>query len=97
MKNMYYILKDKQIIPVDDVITWAKWFEKANRHIANEKVGNKRVSTVFLGIDHGFMSEIPILFETMIFGDDEEYQERYATYEEAEEGHKRVVASIKAN
>lgn len=53
------------------------------------------VSTVFLGIDHGFgsMGNIPILFETMIFnGRHSEFQERYATWDQAVEGHVRAVA-----
>ncbi len=34
----------------------------------------------------------PVLFETMIFGGPEHgYQERYTSWTEAEEGHKRAV------
>ena len=46
------------------------------------------VSTVWLGIDHGFMSPAPIIFETMIFGDSmiDEFCERYATEEAAKAG-----------
>ena len=37
----------------------------------------------------------PILFETMIFGGEhDQYQERYATREEAVEGHARAVAPV---
>ena len=75
---------------------WARWLETAERHIGDDTINGKRVSTVFLGIDHNFsFSGPPLLFETMVFGDDgrgdEEEIERYATYEEAEEGHKRIV------
>ena len=46
------------------------------------------VSTVFLGLDHAFDGGTPLLFETMIFGGEhDEYQERYATWDEAEAGH----------
>lgn len=59
------------------------------------------VSTVWLGMDHGFPipgigRRIPIIFETMIFPDQaegdwaEDYQERYATEEQALDGHARA-------
>jgi hypothetical protein len=52
-----------------------------------------RVSTVFLGIDHGWSpDEPPVVFETMIFGGPEsEYQERYSTEAEAIEGHEKAL------
>ena len=51
-----------------------------------------RVSTVFLGLDHGFGAEEPVLFETMIFGGEyDEYCERYCTWDEAVEGHAKAV------
>lgn len=53
------------------------------------------VSTVWLGLDHNHSNEgPPIIFETMVvnpLGDWEEYQERYATEEEAILGHIRTV------
>ena len=95
----YYILEGKTIKSVDNIIKWAKWFETANRHINFTEVTDKvRVSTVFLGIDHSFGSGIPILFETMIFGGEhDQYQERYATYKEAEEGHVIAVELCRGN
>lgn len=86
-----YVLNDHIPIPIQDVAVWAKWFETADRHVAETKVGSLRVSTVFLGLNHSFSGNIPILFETMIFGGAEEYQQRYATWEEAEEGHKKAI------
>lgn len=55
------------------------------------------VSTVWLGIDHGWGSPVPIIFETMIFGgpyNDE--QMRYATEAQAVEGHRRVMDDLRA-
>ena len=56
-----------------------------------------RVSTVFLGLDHGWSGSKPILWETMIFGgeNDQAYQERYASYEQAIEGHQKAINFIK--
>lgn len=51
-----------------------------------------RVSTIFLGMDHSMGDGPPLLFETMIFGGEhDQYQRRYTTYEEAQEGHRKAV------
>ena len=61
-------------------------------------INNETVSTVFLAIDHNFgysSNPKPILFETMIFGGPrDQYQERYNTWDEALEGHNRIVNEI---
>lgn len=93
---MNYILKDRTPIRCDDIREWAKWFEKANRHVAKDDVGDVRVSTVFLGIDHSFGGATPLLFETMIFGGPlDQEQDRYATWEQAEAGHAAMLARAK--
>lgn len=88
-----YILEGHKPIEVENVIEWAQWFEKADRHVKKTDLPNDvSVSTVFLGLDHSFFGGTPILFETMIFGGEhDEYQERYATWEEAEAGHQRAI------
>jgi hypothetical protein len=51
-----------------------------------------RVSTVWLGLDHGLGRGPPLIFETMIFGGrQDEYQERYTTKEQAALGHAQAV------
>lgn len=89
-----YILEGKIPKLVDDVFEWGEWFETADRKVARTVLPNDvEVSTVFLGLDHNFSGGVPILFETMIFGGEHDgYQERYATWEEAEAGHKQAVA-----
>ncbi len=86
-----YILEGHKPIKEPDLLKWAEWFEKVNRIVKKTKDSshpNVEVSTVFLGADHGFNSPAPILFETMIFGcNDEEYQTRCSTWEEAEAQH----------
>lgn len=89
-----YVLIGKIPRPEPDIIQWGKWFEKNNRHVADTMVGDVRVSTVFLALDHNFGSGRPLLFETMTFGDDIEHQERYSTWEEAEMGHKKYVKML---
>lgn len=90
MSGDYYILEGREIIPVD-CLTWAKWFERAkNRVIARDAFEDVLVSTVFLGLDHQWIPDLPpLLFETMIFGGrHDQYQARYSTYDEALEGHR---------
>lgn len=98
---IYYILKDKEAIPVDDVMEWATSYEDTdNRKIGEDRIRGKYISTVFLGLDHSFGDGPPLLFETMVFPDEqdnwrEEEGYRYSTYEEAEAGHKEVVNRIR--
>jgi len=94
-----YILKDKKPVLCDDIIEWGTWFEKANKHVKNDHVtvrGKKiHISTVFLGLDHGYDGEV-LLFETIIFGgENDEERWRYATWDEAEAGHKKALDLVK--
>ena len=93
---MNYILEGKVPKPCYDLAMWAESLG-ANRHVNKTDLPNDiQISTVFLGMDHSFTGGTPILFETMIFGGKhDQYQERYATYEEAERGHKRAVKLAK--
>lgn len=66
----------------------------ADMRVAVTKSGSITVSTVLLGIDHGIGGKEPIIFETMIFGGDNdgEQQWRYATLQEAKAGHVAACA-----
>lgn len=90
------ILNGEEVIREPDICKWAEWYASHDRHVGKDEVGDQGVSTVFLGIDHGFGST-PQWFETMVFGGlNDEYQERYQTYAEALAGHKRIVESVKS-
>jgi hypothetical protein len=56
------------------------------------------VSTVFLGLDHGWGDdEDPLLFETMVFGGPNDQDcIRYTTWAEAERGHFATVGALEA-
>ena len=83
-----YILEGKIPVPCEDAEKWAKWFKAAERHVALTKGPGVEVSTVFLGLDHGYESSVPMLFETMIFGGEHDgYQERYTSWDAAVAGH----------
>lgn len=93
MLGLHILDDDGNPIPCDDVLTWGDWFGAANRRVALDMVDDAEVSTVFTGIDYSFaFGGPPQLYETMIFGGlNNEYQERYATREEALAGHQRAV------
>jgi hypothetical protein len=97
MSDRYILVGPERRTPArcvdDDLIAWAEWFETADRHVADTRHELFRVSTVFLGIDHQFGKGPPILFETMAFLSTGESIDcvRYATWEDAEIGHKAMV------
>lgn len=94
MRPMHYILVDRVAVPVHDFMEWARLFETQNeeRIVAQVTIGEVFVSTVFLGLDHNWGAGAPLLFETMVFGGEfDQYQYRYATWDEAVAGH--VVAA----
>lgn len=86
-----YMWVDHKIVTEEDGLAWARWFENSSRHVRDVVVLDMRVSTVFLGMDHGYgVTDKPVLFETIIFGVDPEcagYQQRYCTEKEAIKGH----------
>lgn len=89
-----YILVGQSPVPEPDTRKWAEWFETADRVVFQDQIGASMVSTVFLGVDHNHvMRGPPVLFETMIFtdGEAEDFQERCATWLEAEAQHRRIV------
>ena len=89
--HWHYILdEDHNPVPCD-MITWARWFETADRHVRDTARDDVRVSTVFLGLNHGDGGRRE-LFETMLFvNGSSEACERYSTWDEAEAGHERWV------
>jgi hypothetical protein len=78
---------------------------KDPRRVAEDTVhsldGCYWVSTVWLGIDHGWNSEKPVLWETMIFAKNQDpleldqWCQRYTSRDEALEGHRHVVEMLR--
>lgn len=74
---------------------WSRMFgdEEYKRIAKTDLPGGGHVSTVWMGLDHGF-GGLHLIFETMVFGhpgaDNE--QERYSTEQEARAGHEEMVA-----
>jgi hypothetical protein len=82
--------------------TWVALFEDMEyRVIERAEFGEIVVSTVWLGLDHSFgYGELPMIFETIVFApetfplDGEMF--RYATEEQAREGHADMVARVRS-
>lgn len=92
-----YILREKTPILEPDLIKWAKNFETEDRRVAQDVIGDVKISTVFLGVDHSFGISKPLLFETMVFGGKfDQEQDRYSTWDEAVQGHKNMVDKVNA-
>jgi len=89
---MYYILRGHEPILCESIEEWGKWFENSDkRRVAEEKHGDIRVSTVFLGLNHRYGNGPPLLFETLIFGGaHNEEMWRYTTWDEAVAGHQHA-------
>ena len=81
------------VIPDDEFPAGLMWLTNERKRVASTKHGDVRVSTVFLGLDHGFEGGPPVLWETMIFGGEHhDYQDRYTSWEDAEVGHETACA-----
>jgi predicted RNA-binding Zn-ribbon protein involved in translation (DUF1610 family) len=96
---LYWRLEGHTPVPVDEVLTWGRWCETADRTVARTAVApGVEVLTLFLGIDHGWGAGPPLLFETMVCRDGEagDAMERYSTWTQAEQGHQRIVEALRA-
>jgi hypothetical protein len=99
-----YILRGREPVAVYAWDRYAPRDPKActvGRDIVQTDRGPFLVSTVFLGVDHNMLGAgPPLLFESMAFegeevtGDDV-FMDRYATWDEAEAGHKAMVELVK--
>lgn len=96
----FYILdehKNVVALPHNAILQWGQWFEnRENRRVARNETGDTSVSTVFLGVDHGFSEGgPPIVFETMVFGGPmDQHTVRYSTWEAAQRGHVETCRKV---
>ena len=94
-----YILDGHTPVACHDVFEWSETRYKQDSHVADEMVGNTRISTVFLGLDHSWQGGPPMLFETMTFDENGSTSDplRCSTWEEAEQQHQRVVDQVRSS
>lgn len=109
--NDYYILDEAhELVPVETYRAYFDWldqeraargqeFPEATLQVAFDELGDRpdTVSTVFLGLDHSWGRDSPLLFETMLFTDDNRDSSmwRYSSWDEALAGHAAVVAAVR--
>lgn len=106
MSDWYY-LKHRKPVPYGcNILTDTSGYLKLVRkhfenitikhRIRSRTIGNLWISTVFLGLDHGYNGK-PILFETMIFKDGEQYGncDRCSTHREALNQHQAAIELVK--
>ncbi len=96
-KHKYILVNGKPKLE-QDLIKWATWYETSDeeRIVGKTVINDIEVSTVFLGLDHGFGVSRLILYESMVFGgrlDGE--QNRYSTLVEAWKGHRVLVKKVR--
>jgi hypothetical protein len=84
---------------------WSALFERRGEDMSSESWWRKEtvisddvtVSTVWLGLNHSFLSGRRLYWETMVFGGDcDEEQWRYGSREEALDDHERIVRELRA-
>lgn len=93
--DFHVLSSSRSVTPAPSRGSAVLWFENCDRVVKKSWVGDSEVSTVFLGIDHGF-GGAPMWFETMIFaGPLDQSQRRYATWTEALEGHEDAVEELR--
>ncbi len=89
------ILSDGEVVPVDDILEWAGWYEDADRQVALTDFDGGNISTVFMGLNYNFGDGPPLWFETLVFGGEHNGEaDHYSTLEEAMIGHERMVALV---
>lgn len=100
-KDKFILDENKNAIPAT-LMEWAGWLEGDcdKRIVGRSRIDDKLVSTVFLGLDHGYPELLkvcrelykPKIFETMVFEKKEDiYCDRYSTWKEAEKGHQKAI------
>lgn len=108
----HYILDENRRVVLATLEEWVDWFEaeahkgkQTMRIVRQETVGEYFISTVFLGLDHNYFGDVPILWETMVFahprtkenaGRDLDMDRCGGTWEQAEAMHETMVAKYRA-
>ena len=78
---------------------WTVLFEDPTyQRVAYYEGGGYKVSTVWLGLDHGWGSDSPIIFETLVLRgvDEPEFMRRYSTEKDALDGHAEIISMLES-
>jgi hypothetical protein len=100
--DKYVLTDDHRVVVEPDLLTWARWFETADRHVGHHVIGTYRVSTIFLGLNFDYaalayrIDRPPMVFETAMIDHAMEkpsfkVMAQYPTWDKAKTGHDRYV------
>jgi hypothetical protein len=91
---MFFKLKHRKVVP-SSMIEFANMLD-SGRRVRLTMVGNIKISTVFLGVDHSH-NRVSQFFETMLFSADKDYsyQTRCETHRQALAMHREAVRMVK--
>jgi hypothetical protein len=96
MRDNYYYILEGHTPKAVSFEEWSTKFSEQDRRVALSNIGESEVSTVFLGLDHGWGGET-LLFETLVFGGPMDGEmNRCETWEQAEEMHKTMCEMVSA-
>jgi hypothetical protein len=96
MSKLYILDDDNNPVKstINEFVDWEEAYPE-RKAVKQEYVDDVYISTVFLGLDHAWNSDVPVLWETMIFGGEhDQYQERYTSYKDALEGHEKALELV---
>ncbi len=96
----YFILNDGRVTEEPDYETWSKWYESTYENvsgIAQTETTQGTVTTKFMAMSMALdKNAAPMIFETSVSGGWLDGQiQRYATIEEAKQGHQTWVEKVK--
>lgn len=95
--NQYILDNLNNPVLEPDYTKYGQWMQaRENRRLGIHRMPDgTKVSTVFLGLDHGWNGGPPVLWETMVFGGKyDQEQDRYISYDEAVQGHRQWVKRV---
>lgn len=94
----HWVLDKQHKVIRATLMEWATFMQVPRvRQVGSVRVSGFLVSTIFLGIDHGWEQGPPVLWESMVFGltaHDIECERCAGSWEQAEEMHKRMVTRV---
>lgn len=98
MKDYKFIFEDGTARSTRDLQAWVIFMECCELRVANSTINNVFVSTVFIALDSSGQ-EPPLLFETMIFGENvpplNESRWQYQSIKDARRGHELACERVK--
>jgi hypothetical protein len=97
--SQYVLNGDHSVEPMDDPVEWYNRFSTDDRLIGQDQVGPSVIVTQFMGVAGGNDSGgRPLCFETLIMkGKLNGRRWLYATYRDAQEGHKTAMETVRFN